>query len=405
MAKKGRRDKGDGAIYPRKNRKGKVIGWLGAYDTWNESGEKKRKTVYAKTKEDAKTLLAKAIAEAKLDAPASLAGLSAEPEDPKVSEYLSSWLSESEHSLKVSAYRRYELSVRCHLAPAFADVPLRALSPNHIQSLYQEKLRDGLSPRSVIHLHEALRRALNRATALGLITRNPCDGVQPPRAPKTAMQPLDRQQAIRFLEAVRETKHEALFTLAITTGMRQGELLGLRWKDIDLDAAIIRVSRSYVSWHSRGHGFTFVEPKSAGSRRVVALTPAASQSLHRHERLAKASGLHGLDCPVFSSESPVFSSESGTPLSPPNVIARHFKPILERTGLPDIRFHDLRHTCATLLLGQDVHPKIVQELLGHASIQLTLDTYSHYLPDMQEKAVDAMQSALQTPFQNEPPEV
>jgi integrase len=410
--KNGRRDNGDGSLYPRKNRAGKVIGWVGAYGVRepSESGEttKKRKTVYAKTKEDAKALLAEAISAAK--APLEPARRADQAENPAqlVPEYLSSWLCESEHSLKVSAYRRYELSVRCHLSPAFADVPLDRLSPTHIQSLYQEKLRDGLSPRSVIHLHEALRRALNRAVMLGLISRNPCDGVQPPRARKTAMQPLDRQQAIRFLEAVRETKHEALFTLAITTGMRQGELLGLRWKDIDLDAAswkdidldaaIIRVSRSYVSWHSRGHGFTFVEPKSAGSRRVVALTPAASQSLHRHERLAKASGLHGLDCPVFS-------SESGTPLSPPNVIARHFKPILERTGLPDIRFHDLRHTCATLLLGQDVHPKIVQELLGHASIQLTLDTYSHYLPDMQEKAVDAMQSALQTPFQNEPPEV
>ncbi len=386
-----RRDKGDGAVYPRKNRKGKIIGYVGAY--WVQSGaslgEKKRKTVYAKTKEDAKALLANAIAEAKLDAPASLAGLSAETEDPKVSEYLSSWLSESEHSLKVSAYRRYELSVRCHLSPAFADVRLRALSPTHIQSLYQRKLRDGLSPRSVIHLHEALRRALNRAVALGLIPLNPCYGVEPPRAPRTAMRPLDGQQSRRFVEAVAKlgTRWEALFVLAITTGMRQGELLGLRWQDVDLERARVRIGRSYVAWSARGRGFTFVEPKSSASRRVVALTPAASQSLCRHESVAKASGLHGLDLPVFS-------TAKGTPVNPANLISRHFKPILERAGLPDIRFHDLRHTCATLLLGQGVHPKIVQELLGHASIQLTLDTYSHYLPDMQEKAVDAMQSAL-----------
>lgn len=391
-----RRDNGDGSLYPRKNRAGKVIGWLGAYSIKSESGYRsptKRKRVYAKTRKPAKALLAEAIsgnlANEEKGHQAATAG------NLKVSEYLSSWLSESEGSLKVSSYRRYEVSVRCHISPAIGSVRLSMLSPAHIQSLYQAKLQDGLSPRSVIHLHEAFRRALNRAVALGLITRNPCDGVQPPRAPKTAMQPLDRAQAIRFLEAVRGTKHEALFTLAITTGMRQGELLGLRWADVDLGRARVRVSRSYVSWHSRGRGFTFVEPKSAGSRRVVALIPAASQPLHQHEERAKADGLHG-------ATQPVFSTAQGTPPNPANLISRHFKPLLERAGLPDIRFHDLRHTCATLLLGQGVHPKIVQELLGHASIQLTLDTYSHYLPDMQEKAVDAMQSALETPFRDGP---
>lgn len=165
MAKGKRRDKGDGSLYPRKNRAGKVIGWFGAYTA--EGG--KRKRVYAKTRQEAKALLAKAIADAEDGAnPAS------RESDLMVSEYLTSWLSDCEASLKVTSYRRYEHSVQKHLAPGIGSVPLSKLSPNHVQSLYQAKLRDGLSSRTVIHLHEALRRALNRAVKHGLIPRNPC---------------------------------------------------------------------------------------------------------------------------------------------------------------------------------------------------------------------------------------
>ncbi len=135
----------------------------------------------------------------------------------------------------------------------------------------------------------------------------------------------------------------------------------------------MRVNRSFVSISGRGRGTTFVEPKSSASRRVVALTPVAVESLRRHERDMRTSGLDGGDVPVFS-------TAAGTPVLPQNVTVRHFQPLLKSAGLPRIRFHDMRHTCATLLLGQGVHPKIVQELLGHASIRLTLDTYSHYLP-------------------------
>ena len=209
------------------------------------------------------------------------------------------------------------------------------------------------------------------------------------------MQPLDGGQSRRFVEAVGGTKWEALFVLALTTGMRQGEMLGLRWADLDQEHARVRVSRSFVPFYATGRGHTFVEPKSTAGRRVVALTPMAAAALRRHEANMRTCGLHGDDRPILS-------TAAGTPPLPENITVRHFQPILQSAGLPRIRFHDLRHTCATLLLGEGVHPKIVQELLGHASIRLTLDTYSHYLPDMQEKAVDAMRSALETPFQGEP---
>ena len=135
----------------------------------------------------------------------------------------------------------------------------------------------------------------------------------------------------------------------------------------------MRVGRSFVSFYGRGRGTTFVEPKSAAGRRVVALTPAATDGLRRHERNARESGLHGGD-------EPIFSTSAGTPPLPQNITVRHFQPILKRADLPRIRFHVLRHTCATLLLGEGVHPKIVQELLGHAPVRPTLDTYSHYPP-------------------------
>lgn len=390
MAKDGkRRDKGDGSLYPRKNRKGEIIGWHGSY----YPGDGERKRVYAKTRKEAKDLLVAAIAEnlAKPDTEKT-SHETPTPTPLKVSEYLYSWLAECESALKVSSYRRYELSVRVHLAPALSDVGLTALSPAHIQDVYQSKLRDGLSPQSVVHLHEALRRALNRAVALGLIQRNPCASVQLPRAPRTVMQPLDKDEARRFLKAVRGTRFEALFVLAITTGMRQGELLGLRWQDLDLEHARVRVSRSYVAWSARGRGATFVEPKSSGSRRLIDLTPTAVAALSRHEREMRESGLHDADSPVFSSA----ATKLGTPVNPANLVSRYFKPILERAGLPDIRFHDLRHTCATLLLGQGVHPKYVQALLGHATIAMTLDLYSHWMPSMGRQAASAMDDALNT---------
>ena len=384
---KKRREKGDGSVYPRKNRAGKVIGYVGAYRVPGESGEKKRRTVYARTRKEAKDLLAAAIAGAGEED----GGETSPATTPKVSEYLHSWLSESRSSLKVLSYGRYELSVRRHLAPAFSDVTLSSLSPSLIQRFYQSKLEKGLSPRSVIHLHEALRRALNRAVALGLLATNPCAGVQLPRAPRTTMQPFTREEAVRFLRAVRGSRFEALFVLAITTGMRRGELLGLRWQDVDLERARVRVSRSYVAWSSRGGGDTYVEPKSAGSRRAIDLTPTAVEALSRHERRTKGSGLWGQDRPVFSSGS------GDTPVNPGNLTSRHFKPILGRAGLPDIRFHDLRHTCATLLLGQGVHPKYVQTLLGHATIAMTLDLYSHWMPSMGRQAASAMDDALGSP--------
>jgi integrase len=177
--------------------------------------------------------------------------------------------------------------------------------------------------------------------------------------------------------------------LAITTGLRRGELLGLRWDDANLDRGILRVGRGLVR---EGGRHIVGETKTKRGRRQVNLTPRTVAALRSHrkrqvEQRVKLASLyedHGL----------IFASQSGTPLNPENLVKRSFKPLLKKAGLPEIRFHDLRHTCATLLLGRGVHPKIVQELLGHATIAMTLDTYSHYLPSMGDQASGAMGDAL-----------
>ncbi len=205
------------------------------------------------------------------------------------------------------------------------------------------------------------------------------------------MRPLSEAEARTFLDAARKAgdRFEALYVLAITTGLRRGELLGLRWDDADLDRGTLRVGRALVR---EGGRHVLGETKTRRGRRRVNLTSrtVAALKAHRKSQLEKRVRLAGL----YEDHGLIFTSENGTPLNPGNLVKRSFKPLLKRAGLPEIRFHDLRHTCATLLLGRGVHPKIVQELLGHATIAMTLDTYSHYLPSMGDQASGAMGDAL-----------
>jgi integrase len=198
---------------------------------------------------------------------------------------------------------------------------------------------------------------------------------------------LNREQVWALFEAVRDDRLEALYVVAVTAGLRRGELQGLKWRDLDLEAGMLQVRRTLSE--PRG-GYTFEAPKS-GKGRNIRLTQRAVAVLreHRKRQLEERMQHAGL----FSDHGLVFPSQVGTPLSGGN-LNRAFKATLQRAGLPEIRFHDLRHTCATLLLRQGVNPKFVQELLGHADISLTLNVYSHVLPDMGDAAAGAMDAAL-----------
>ena len=260
------------------------------------------------------------------------------------------------------------------------------LSPANVQALYGRKLDAGMSPSSVRQTHAVLHRALEQARRWRLVSENVAVATVPPRPRKKEIEPLDNRQARALLDAARGERLEALFILAVTAGLRVGELLGLRWEDTDLGR--VRVARILSA--AKG-GPRFTTPKS-GRGRSISLTEGTTIALRGHrirqteERLRVGT--------LWEDQGLVFPSTTGRPLSRDAVYRRAFAPLLERAGLPRITLHDLRHTCATLLLGQGMNPKYVQELLGHASVAMTLDRYSHRVPSMGDQTARAMEAAL-----------
>jgi integrase len=226
-----------------------------------------------------------------------------------------------------------------------------------------------------------------------LVQTNVAKAVDPPKILRKTMQALSPAQARSFLHAAREDRLEAMYVLAVHCGLRQGELLELRWQEVDLEAGTLRVSRTLSRTKD---GSSFTAPKTAKSRRTVRLTSGAIEAIKRRSK-QQAEEMVSMGT-LYRDQSLVFASEIGTPLNRHNVRHnvnyRSFKPLLERAGLPNMRFHDLRHACAPLLLAKGVHPKFVQELLGHATIAITLDTYSHVLPGMGDQVSRAMEDAL-----------
>ncbi|HEV2357498.1 MAG TPA: site-specific integrase [bacterium] len=231
--------------------------------------------------------------------------------------------------------------------------------------------------------YDELHHALDQAVRWGMIPRNVCDAVTRPGAPRPIMQVLTPTQVSALLEAAREDRLHALYVMAITTGLRQGELLGLQWDDVDLTGALLHVRHSLHEVNGR---LSLGEPKTARAKRPVDLPRIAVAALREHrERMLAEGHPHGW----------VFCDTEGGPVRRPNLLRRSFQPLLKKAGLPQIRFHDLRHTAATLLLLQGVHPKVVQERLGHSQISVTLDTYSHVLPSMGREAAAKLDALLE----------
>src|SRR5215208_3235076 len=330
----GRRGNGEGSISRRKDGR-----WEAKYTAHTADGPKRR-ALYGKTRKEAADKLANALAD-------RASGYTLDTENMTVGEYLDRWLNDSDRgSVRTSTYERHEQIVRLHLKPALGRVKLSKLSPAHVQKI-----------------HAVLHKGLNQALKWNMIPRNVADAVKAPRPDPKEMHPLSPDEARKLIEAARGDKLEALYILAVHTGMRQGELLGLKLENLDLNEGVIHLRRTLTRSAGR---IALGEPKTRGSRRTVHLTGAAVEALRRHlrrqlediEQLGDRYSEHGL----------VFTTEVGTLINPTNLRRRSFAPLLERAGLPQIRFHDLRHTCATLLLSRNVHPKYVQELLGHATV-------------------------------------
>ncbi|MDP2729553.1 MAG: tyrosine-type recombinase/integrase [Dehalococcoidales bacterium] len=311
------------------------------------------------------------------------------PDKTTVASYLEGWLKDYVWpSLSPRTAEGYESIVRCHLIPALGSVPLGQLKPEHLQHYYSEKLSGGrfndkgtLSQTTVSHHHTCIHRAFKMALKSGLISRNPADAVTPPRPQHSEMHTMTEDDLNTFLEATKETPYYVLFYMALFTGMRRSELLALRWSDLDLLLCQVRVTRSLH--HLRTGEIVFRATKTAKARRMVSLPPSAALLLQEYKDKQEAQrATLGIS---LKEDDLVFSNFEGQPLLP-DTISHAWTKLVKRTGLKGIRLHDARHTHASLLLKQSVHPKIVQERLGHATISTTLDLYSHISPGLQEAA-------------------
>jgi integrase len=353
LSNKRRRTKGTGSVYTRKN--GRVVGEY----------EVNGKTTYVYGRDEKQ--VADRVAEAIKNRDAGI-----DSENMTVGGFLDRWLVAIKDTIRIGTWKQYEMIVRLHIKPTLGRVRLDKLNALQIQSFYRDRLDAGVSPRRVQYVHVTIHKALKDAVKWRLITFNVADAVTPPRTTKPEITPLTAEQVKALLAAARGDRLEALYVLAVTTGMRIGEMFGLRWGDVDLEAGTLQVRRTVAA------DGTVNPSKTASSRRTVRLSRLAIQALRRHPRAAEW----------------VFASTAGTPVGICNFHKNSWRPLLKRAGLPHARVHDLRHTAATLMLSRGVPVKVVSEMLGHADVSTTLSIYAHVLPDMQGGAASAMDDIL-----------
>ena len=378
----GRRGRGEGSIQKRKDGR-----WAAVIDLGWGDGKRSRKIVYGRTRQEVARKLTDLL-KARKD------GLPIPNENKKIDAFLADWLETMKPTVRPRTWQRYEEYVRLHVTPTLGRIRVAKLEPHHLQRLYAQRMESGLSAQTVVHLHRMLHKAFAQGLRWGLVARNVTELVDPPRVTRKEMRALSPEEATRLLEAAAGDPLEALYVIAITTGLRERELLGLRWREVDLETHRLHIVASLQNLP--GEGLTIVEPKTPRSRRLVVIGELGVDALRRHRadqaehRLRRGEAWEDNDL--------VFPNSFGRPINASNLLSRCFYPLLKRAGLLRVRFHDLRHTAATLLLDEGVHPKIVSEMLGHSTISITLDLYSHVTPSMQEQAAQALDSLFGRQF-------
>jgi integrase len=365
-----KRGNGEGGISRRKDGR-----WEGRY----YSGEQRR-SVYGKTRKEVAEKLTKAIAN-KDEAPKFV------PAKITLREFLMQYEDVAKETMKRRSYETYRDIARKHLLPSFGTTKLNDLTREQVQRMYARKRGQGLSAARVRRIHGVLSAALNKAVLWRMIPHNVCKEVSPPRVEAPEIKPLTKEQVRRFLAAAETDRYHALYVLALTTGMRLGELGGLVWSNLRLDVGVVRVNRALIT----GYGSqSFESPKTSGSRRTITLTRKAVAALQQHREQQRAAGVE------VEGDSLVFTNTIGGPINPSHFTTRSFKPLLKRAGLPDTNFHAAtRHTCCCLMLEAGVNPKAVSLQLGHSSVAFTLQKYAHYMPGMGDAAAGAMDEALE----------
>ena len=368
MAKQKQRGHGEGSIYQRKDGR-----WVASLTL--EGG--KRKEFYGKTRKEAYEKLKKAQHQQQQ-------GTLVTGSQQTVKQYLEQWLEQvHKPTIRLSSYIKYRGILDRYILPVLGHLQVQKLTPQHVQAFYARMLEEGLTARSVHSIHSVLHKALDNAVRWGLVARNVCDVVSQPRPIQHEIQPLTKEQAQQLLWVARKHRLEGLLIVALATGMRRGELLALRWHDISFEDPSLHVRRTMN--RIVGHGYVESETKTSKGRRKIMLPLFVVEALKQHRtrqleaRLRAGTGWQEHDL--------VFCNIRGGYLDPGNLL-RMFHALVKEACLPPLRFHDLRHSAATILLGMGVHPKVVQELLGHSQIGMTMDTYSHVLPSLQKEAMD-----------------
>jgi len=374
-ALRGRRENNEGSIHFWTNR--------GLWRGYVSVGGGKRKYVYGKTRQEARDKLADALR-------AQRQGTLVVGPRHTLKQYLTAWLRDTvQPSVRPWTYKGYEVLVRVHIVPELGNVALDKLTPQHVQALMNRKLGAGVAPKTVQYMRGVLRTALEQALRWGLVSRNVAALVDGPRVERSVRAVLDADMARVLVEAARADRLGALYVVALALGLRQGEALGLRWSDVDFGGGLLHVRHQLQRVSGSAE---LVPPKTARSRRTLPMPGLVVEALRAHEtRQAEERAQAGR----WHDSGFVFTSVIGTPLDGPNV-TKAFQRFLERCGLPRMRFHDLRHSCATLLLARgDVSHRMVMELLGHSQIALTMNTYTQVLPELKQQTARGMDAILQ----------
>lgn len=361
-----RRASGEGSVYPVKS-KGL---WAGQITL--PTGERKYK--YSKRQDVVKEWLLTARSDLQK-------GVLPQNDKVTLGEFMSTYMETvAKDTLRPRTLEMNWSLIRVHIIPGLGKIRLKDLGPQHLQAFYRAKIDSGLSRRTVQLLHGTIRRALNQAVSWEILQKNVCSQVRAPRPLKRTPTFFTKEQLNTFLNAVRGHRYFPIYVLLVYGGFREGEVLGIHVEDCDMDNRVINVRHTVVNLKG---GPVIATPKTESSKRAVTLPTVAYEELKIHlEQLDRKQGL-------------IFTTRSGRPISPRNLV-RHFKSALVSAGLPEIRIHDLRHSHASLLLAAGVNPKVVQERLGHASITLTLQTYSHVIPSLQEEVAKRLDTIMGT---------
>lgn len=330
-----------------------------------------------------------------------------EPRGLSVKDFLEQWLTDAQTKVSGTTFARYRAIVRLHLEVALGSIPLVKLAPLHIQTYLADALQSGrldgkethgkgLSPRTVCHHHRVLSEALGRAVKWQLLARNPAVSVEPPRVEQKEMHAIDETAAASLVESAIGTRLYIPIMLAITTGMRRGEILALRWKDVDLTRGFLAVVRSLEQ--TKDGGLRFKDVKKKRSRRPISIPKLLIEALAPHRQAQdKHREMYGAD---YEDNGLICCREDGS-IWPPAAFTSAYRDLLRRRKIPNIRFHDLRHSHASQLLRDGVNPKVISERLGHSKVGFTLDVYSHLLPGMQELAARKTDARLRAAIEKQ----